>query len=90
VGALAYFLLSGRPPFPRQSAVATLAAHLYEAPEPVRRHRPDVSEDLDAVVLRCLAKEPSGRFRDVDDLETSLDQCSRRQRWSREEAAAWW
>ena len=89
VGALAYCLLAGRPPFAGRSVVKVLAAHLYEAPEPVRRHRPDVSAELDAIVMRCLAKSPAERFPDVEGLDAALGriECGS---WSPQDAAAWW
>src|SRR5262249_32001398 len=65
VGALAYFLLTGQPPFAGRSVVQVLAAHLYEAPLPLTRHRPDVPNDLQTVVLRCLAKQPAERYADI-------------------------
>jgi serine/threonine-protein kinase len=75
VGALAYFLLAGRPPFAGRSGLKLLAAHLYEAPESLSRHRPDVPSDLEAAILRCLAKEPQKRFIDVESLDRALTAC---------------
>lgn len=72
VGGLAYFLLTGRPPFAGRSPVETLAAHLYETPRPIREHAPDVPADLEAVVLRCLAKDPAGRYSDAAALDVAL------------------
>src|SRR5262245_24208781 len=72
VGALAYFLLTGLPPFAGRTGMKLIAAHLYEAPEPPSRHRPDVPADLEAVILRCLAKEPEKRFLDVRSLDRAL------------------
>src|SRR5262249_25508786 len=90
VGALAYFLLTGRPPFAGRSAVAVIAAHPYEAPEPPSRHCPGVPSDLEGVVLRCLAKPPAGRFPDVASLAAALAGCASASGWSPDEAAAWW
>jgi serine/threonine-protein kinase len=90
LGALAYFLLAGRPPFAGRSPVQVLAAHLYERPEPVTRDRPEVPADLEAVVLRCLAKDPAERFADAGALETALAKCQSAGQWSVTEAAAWW
>jgi serine/threonine-protein kinase len=90
VGALAYFLLTGRPPFVGPSAVAVIAAHLYEAPEPPSRHRPNVPADLEAVVLRCLAKAPAERFPDVASLDAALAGCAGAGEWSPDDAASWW
>jgi serine/threonine-protein kinase len=90
LGALAYFALTGRPVFAGRSAVKVLAAHLYEQPDPLTRYRPDVPADLQAVVLRCLAKDPAGRFPSVEGLEAALAACASAGQWSAEEAAAWW
>ena len=75
VGALAYFLLTGRPPFAGRAGMKLIAAHLYEVPEPLCRHRPDVPSDLEAVVLRCLAKDPNARFPDAESLDAALSSC---------------
>jgi serine/threonine-protein kinase len=90
VGALAYFLLTGRPPFAGRSGVKVLAAHLYEAPAPLTDCRPDLSADLEAVVLRCLSKQPGGRHADVHALEAALAGCETAAGWSTREAASWW
>jgi serine/threonine-protein kinase len=90
LGALAYFLLTGQPPFVCPTAVQTLAAHLGEAVVPPDWHRPDIPADVRAVVLRCLEKEPARRFQDAAGLEQALDQCACASRWTQEEAAAWW
>src|SRR5262245_37832727 len=82
LGAVAYFLLAGRPPFAGPSAVKVLAAHLYEPPAPLTGHRPGVPADLEAVVLRCLAKAPAERFPDVAGLDAALAGCADAGRWA--------
>ena len=76
VGALAYFLLSGRPPFAGRTGMKLIAAHLYEVPEPLSRHRCDVPADLEAVILRSLAKDPNARFPDAKSLNAALSSCA--------------
>ena len=76
LGALAYFLLKGQPPFAGRSGVKMLAAHLYEKPEPITALRPEVPPDLETVVLRCLAKKPEERFADVESLHAALTACA--------------
>ena len=61
LGAMAYELLTGRPPFGDRPAHAQLIAHVVEAPVPVVTLRPDVPEPLAHLVMQCLAKEPSER-----------------------------
>jgi serine/threonine-protein kinase len=62
LGCVAYFLLTGRPPFDGQHLVEVCVGHLHgvvEAPS-ARAPRP-ISSELDALVLRCLAKKPEDR-----------------------------
>jgi serine/threonine-protein kinase len=90
LGAVAYFLLTGQPPFVRQTAVQTLAAHLGEPVVAPDRLRPEVPADLQAVMLRCLEKEPARRFQEAESLEKALGQCGCAGRWTQQQAAAWW
>jgi serine/threonine-protein kinase len=90
LGALAYFLLTGQPPFPGQAAVGVLAAHLHESPAPLTDHCPAVPDDLQAVVLRCLAKKPGQRFPDVSSLAQALAHCAAAGCWTEAAAATWW
>jgi serine/threonine-protein kinase len=87
VGALAYFLLTGRPPFAGRTGMKMIAAHLYEVPEPLSRHRPDVPADLEALILRCLAKEPNARFPDAASLDAALSSCGAAGQWTARDAA---
>ncbi|MGW0731587.1 protein kinase domain-containing protein [Streptomyces sp. NPDC002851] len=61
LGVLLYELLGGTVPFDGATVLAVLHSHLYEQPAPVRGHRPEVPEGLDALVLRLLAKDPEHR-----------------------------
>jgi serine/threonine-protein kinase len=90
VGAVAYFLLTGRPPLVRDSAVQTLAAHLGEPVVAPDQHRPGVPADLQAVVLRCLEKDPARRYRGADELAQALGRCRCAGQWTPEQAAGWW
>jgi serine/threonine-protein kinase len=90
LGALAYFLLTGRPPFVHQTAVQTLKAHLSEAVVPPGQLRPGLPADLEEVVLRCLEKEPARRFPDTNALDQALSQCACAGDWSETAAAEWW
>jgi hypothetical protein len=90
VGGLAYFLLTGGPPFSGSSIMQVVAAHLYELPEPLSLRRPGVPEDLEAVVLRCLAKAPADRFHDVASLDSALGACACAGQWSSALAMGWW
>src|SRR5687768_617515 len=73
VGAMAYELLAGRPPFVGGTPQQVLAAHVTQAPEPLSRYRPGVSAALEAVVMRCLAKRPADRWQTADELLAQLE-----------------
>jgi serine/threonine-protein kinase len=90
VGGLAYFLLAGQSPFAGRSAVRMLAAHMYEPPAPLTNRWPEVTEELEAIVLRCLAKDPAERFASAATLKKALAGCPAAGRWTEEEAACWW
>ncbi len=62
LGVILYELLTGRTPFSSSSAANVLLRHLQELPTPPRRFRPELSETLERVILRALAKSPSQRF----------------------------
>jgi tetratricopeptide (TPR) repeat protein len=68
VGALAYEMLCGRPPFVASTPQAVLAAQVTQAPEPCTAHRPTVSPALNALVMRCLEKKAADRPQTAGDL----------------------
>ena len=61
LGALAYHLVTGRPPFSGDNPIAIGFAHLSEAPAPPRQLRKDCSASLEAAILAALAKNPDER-----------------------------
>ncbi|WP_327268553.1 serine/threonine protein kinase [Streptomyces sp. NBC_01218] len=61
LGVLLHELLSGDVPFSGSTALGVLHRHLYEPPLPVRHLRADIPEQLEALVLRLLAKDPQAR-----------------------------
>jgi len=73
VGAMAYELLTGRPPFTGMSSQQILAAHVTQAPDPVSRHRPTCPPALEAVIMRCLAKRAADRFQTAEELLNNLE-----------------
>jgi serine/threonine-protein kinase len=90
LGGVAYFLLTGRPPFDGPSAVAVMIAQARDPVEPPSRCRAEVPADLEAVVLRCLAKDPAGRYADAEALERALAGCAAAADWDAARAASWW
>jgi serine/threonine-protein kinase len=90
LGAVAYFLLTGRPPFLKGTALQLLYAHVRESVRPPSAVRAGVPADLEAVVLRCLEKDVEKRFPDCQALDNALAACQQASRWSEAEAANWW
>ncbi len=90
LGATAYFLLTGQPPFASETSAQALDAQLSHDVKPLTDLRPDIPEDLQQVVLRCLEKEPSQRYPDVMSLDRALADCRCADQWTRDRAARWW
>jgi serine/threonine-protein kinase len=90
LGAVAYTLLSGRPPFERTNPMEVIIAHARDDVVPPSQQQPDVPADVERIVLRCLAKRPEDRFQDAESLEQALSECSVADQWTQSEAARWW
>ncbi len=73
VGVMAYELLAGRTPFQGATPQAVLAAHVTEEPDPVSKHRDQASGDLEALVMKCLAKQPADRWQSADEMLPHLE-----------------
>ncbi|HMP01892.1 MAG TPA: serine/threonine-protein kinase [Gemmatales bacterium] len=90
LGAVAYYLLTGSPPFVRKTAMQVVVAHAHEQVPPLCAKHPDVPPELEAVVLRCLEKRPERRWADARALEQALAEVADRVPWTEEQAEAWW
>ncbi len=90
LGAVAYALVCGRPPFERTTPMEVLVAHAHDNVVPPSQLHADVPADLEGVILRCLAKRPEDRFQDADSLEQALSECAAADGWTRSQAAQWW
>ncbi len=76
LGCVMYTLLAGREPFEGSQTITLLMQHVNLEPEPPSAKRGSaLPADLEAVVMRCLAKDPAGRFADAAALEQALTAC---------------
>jgi serine/threonine protein kinase len=62
LAAVAYHALAGRPPFERESELATAEAHLTDPPPKLSARRPDLPPGLGEVLERAMAKAPGDRY----------------------------
>jgi eukaryotic-like serine/threonine-protein kinase len=90
MGAVLYFLLTGRPPFSDEKPLKVLIAHAHEQPRPPSQFNGNVPDDVETVVLRCLAKNPDDRYQSAGELAAALDDCLEMGKWTREDARRWW
>ena len=67
-----------------------MMAHSRDTVVPPSMVRPGVPEDLELVVLRCLAKKPGERYQDAKALARALAECASASEWDAEKSDAWW
>ena len=72
LGAVLYEMLAGRRPFTGNSDLGVITSILRDQPPPVRTLRADVPSTVQAIVDRCLAKNPSARYASAAALRTDL------------------
>ena len=91
VGAVGYYLLTGRPVFDAQNIVELCQQHVGVTPvlPSVRLGRP-VSQELESAIMACLEKSRAKRPQTARDLALLLMKCPSASGWSIEDADAWW
>jgi len=73
VGAMAYEMLTGEPPFGRPTAQAILSAHVLDKPEDVTTKRENVPPALGELIMRCLVKEKADRWQSAEEMLPILE-----------------
>jgi serine/threonine-protein kinase len=77
LGIVLYEMLTGNVPFTGDTPVEIAMKHLSQIPEPPSKLRPEVPHDLDAVVMRALAKEPDQRYGSTEEMDADLARVAR-------------
>jgi len=91
VGCLAYWLLTGTQVFDAPSPARVMFAHVQDTPpRPSSRAEIAVPPDLEALVMRCLAKDPADRPQTAEELSTDLTTTVPGAAWTASRAAQWW
>jgi hypothetical protein len=91
LGGVAYWMLTGRPLFAGSSSIDLIIDHVKTIPDPPSR----VSElaipaELDAIVTKCLEKDPDERFQTAEELAEALQRVPFERAWNQERARDWW
>ncbi|HEY1549718.1 MAG TPA: serine/threonine-protein kinase [Kofleriaceae bacterium] len=76
LGVIMYESIAGRVPFVGSNYLSVISQVLNEEPKPLREIRPDVSEELEAIVSKAMAKNRNDRYRDADAMLEDLGALS--------------
>jgi serine/threonine protein kinase len=76
-GCILYELATGAPPFAGEGHGELIAQHIYETPPRPSHKNPQIDRDLEALILRCLRKQPAERPPDMRDVATGIDHILR-------------
>lgn len=90
VGILAYFMLTGHAPFEYERPIKVIIAHAHEPVVPPSEHVSTIPHDLEAIVMRCLAKSPDDRYQAIFDMAEALEKCEAYGTWKQADAVKWW
>ncbi len=74
-GCLLYELLTVRPPFIGDSPVAVAYQHVREEPQPPSVFDPEITPEMDAIVLKALVKDPDYRYQSADEMRIDIEAC---------------
>jgi len=75
LGVALYEMVTGSPPFSGDSPVMVASKHVLEQPTPPSKLNADVSPELEAVIMKAMAKNPDNRYQDADEMRADLERA---------------
>ena len=91
LGAVGYFLLTGKPVFEAGSMAEAFGHHLHTAPiPPSQRTTNPIPAELERVILSCLSKSVEGRPPSARVLQSELAHSGSNASWTKDDAVGWW
>ena len=90
LGCVAYFLLTGRPPFIDDNPIMLIVAHATTPVPTFAEIAAEVPQALGDVIMRCLSRDPSARYASARGLLEALEKCESDPVWTWREAEEWW
>lgn len=91
LGSVAYWLLTGQPPFEGTSSVDLIVDHVKTTPKrPGKVSEIPIPEELENIVMKCLEKKKEDRYQSPEDLAFALEGVPLEKPWTEVEARNWW
>ncbi len=92
LGCVAYYVLTGKVPFPGKEQIALLLAHLQETPPPLEGRVPGLPPEMARIIMRCMAKAPEDRPATASVIKHELMaiQFPADNAWTEETASGFW
>ena len=90
LGAVGYFLLTGRPPLVGETPIETMLLHVNEVPPAPSTLASGIESDLDRVIMHCLEKDIARRIPSAEQLKIELERCACFGQWTQDAAKQWW
>jgi hypothetical protein len=91
LGAVAYYLLTGQPPFQRRTQLQTLVDQVRKTPVPPSEVTEiEIPAELESIVLKCLEKWPEERYQTAEEMDAALRSVPLEETWNLDRAREWW
>lgn len=74
LGAIMYEMMTGEPPFKADSIPSLLHKHVTEAPKPPSQLNPQIPNQLEKIIMKCLKKSPEKRYQEPDEIINAIEE----------------